>query len=286
MTSPPLSLRLPSEVSLWRLEVRARAVRPARALHAEGIRSQLGLALHRRVCGLECGEGRCRLPGACAFAACFEGDDRMRPWRLDTTAIDGTRVQPGDSWSLRVATFAQAHAAPLLAALRDALAPDAVECPVPLADGGDAAEPRPPGTPMDLGPRAARLSGPTVVTAKSPLALKRKAPGETRSHPVDEPTILDLLHATLQRARRIGMEVSTWPRFGAEVHLLEETPAERSRLVHLTRRQPTPGQLVGVRRSWFLRPTPEQAAWLALAEVIGVGGRTTMGLGVVRCTPL
>lgn len=284
MTPPPLALHLPPDVSLWRVDVRAHADRPARTLQAEAIRSRLGVALHRRVCALDCGEGRCRLPASCAFAACFEGDDSVRPWRIDTSEIDGATVRAGAAWSLRVATFARAHEAPLLAALRDALAPDRVERLVPLADGGDAAAPRPAEAPMDLGLRATELTGPTVVSARSPLSLKRKAPGEARSRPVDDPTVLDLLHATLQRARRIGVDVAAWPRFGADVRLLEETAPERFRVVHLTRRQPTPGHLVGVRRSWLLRPTPEQAAWLALAEVIGVGGRTTMGMGVIRCS--
>lgn len=279
-------IALPPTVSLWELGLEAAEPHPPRLLHGEALRSRLGVALHRRACASGCGDGRCQLPDACAFAACFEGDEALRPWRLDTSAVDGRAIDRRQPWAVRLATFAPGVEGLLLASLQDGAQPDRVLARRRLAHGGDHAPELAAGGRLDLGDRTHTLSRPVLVEARSPWVLKRRPAGGGASAPIAEPRPADLLHATLQRARRLGLPVAEWPRFTPEVDVLEAPPPTTTRLVHHTRRQPGPGLWVGVRPTWLLRPTAEQAAWLALAEVIGVGGRTAFGMGVVRCTPL
>lgn len=259
------SLPLP-DVAVWSVGVRAAGRGPARPW-AELVHAGLGPALRARGCALDCGDDPCRLGAGCAFDRCH-GPNRERTYRLDATDLG-----PGGG-ALRLVSLASPDEGLLLTCLPEVLRPHRATHLTPLCHGGD--DPAP--GPLDLGARARVLTGEVAVELRSLCSLKRE------QEPVTHPTVLDLLHAARLRTNRLGLDVSAFPVFEDEVALIEEdTPRPGVRLHHNRHgARPIPGVLHRV----CVHLSPAQAAWLALAEVVGVGGKTALGFGVVRGAPL
>lgn len=268
MTDLPIdALPLPG-VTNWRVGVEVVGAAP-RQPWSERVHRGLGPELHARACALNCGDAPCRLGPGCAFARTY-GPNVERRFRLDTSDLDGRRGPP----ALRLVCLASPDEGLLLASLPAALAPHRPRTLDPLCHGGD----DPPLGPLDLGARAAELVGDVGVELRSLCALKRD------EAPVTHPTLLDLLHAARLRVRRLGLDTSAFPPFEEEVTLLDEaTPCPGVRL-HRNRDGAAP--IPGVHHALRVHATPAQAAWIALAEVVGVGGKTALGFGVVRATSL
>lgn len=190
-----------------------------------------------------------------------------------------------DQRSLRLVTYRSYDEGVLLASLPEALAPHTLSAPVRLSHGGDAPAALAADEGLDLGPRATRLAQRVEVELRALTALKRGG------RLIEEPGVLDVLHATRHRGRALGLDLSAWPPFEDDVSLVESAGAVAGVRLHPSTRRPEGGlpprhrgpvAIPGVAARWHVVPTAAQAAWLALAEVTGVGGKTALGMGVVR----
>lgn len=262
--------RTPERSSLLRMLVlRARARADHHTLPFNGwiVRGALGRAAHALAC--RCGPGDTHLPG-CGFATLF--DSPAPGWRLDASELDGRWLRAGDAWELRITGFG----APL-----DLLADAAVRA---LADGlGEARQPHDVESVdvldgFDPLARAEELGHRAQVLLVTPADLRRDR------EPIREPAPLDVLHATRHRARAFGLPIEL-PWFEEETQALELWREwARGQRWSAERRRWEPVE--GVRAAWNWTLSPAQAAWLAVAEVVGIGKHGTAGLGVVRAQRL
>ncbi len=226
--------------------------------------------------------------GHAAANALFRGGGPP-PFRLDTPVGPVEELHAGDTWQLRLVTFDPGVEEPLLDALETALAvglgdarvPQEVLGVVTLAHGGENPSSHSPELSPDFDGRGREIfrMGGVRVRLASPVELKR------RDEVIARPLLLDLLHGARHRVRALGIDASTLPRFEDEV---EQVPG-RAREYHHRRHSAAQGRdytLSGVVGSLAARPTEAQAAWLALAEVLGLGSDTAQGKGVIRVEPL
>jgi hypothetical protein len=274
LPSPTGAATVLDPVRIWRLAVRTEGDLDLPAFAGPLLRGVMGNALFARF--------------GPAAAELFEAPNATAPFRLDMPLTHPRTVLAGKQWPLRLVTFRSDLEAPLLDAMEAALAtglradrvPQAIMNTRTLRHGGERAPDGDPQLPPDLSARARQIveAGLVVVRLASPTELKR------RGDRIRRPCTSDVLHATVHRARALGLDVSEMPLFEDEA---EELPGSFSTWRH-ERDSMAQGRrydLVGEVGALAVRPTQAQAAWLALAEIIGVGASTAYGMGVVRVEP-
>lgn len=260
---------------VWQLRLRSEGCFTLPSFSGPLLRGVMGAALFEQL-------------GHAAANELFRGGGPA-PFRLDTPVGPAQQLVPGSEWSLRLVTFDPGVEEPLLDALAAALATglgagraaQSIESVATLAHGGALAPVQAPELPPDLPSRHREVvrMGSVRVRLASPVELQR------RDEVIARPGLLDLLHGTRHRVRALGLDASALPRFEDEVL---EVPG-RARAFHHPRHSAAQGReytLSGVLGTVAARPTAAQAAWLALAELLGVGSDTAQGKGAIRVEPL
>lgn len=261
-------MALPSSVLRWTLVARARGGHELLPFSGWIVRGALGRALRAAECRRGCGDGPCTVPAACGYARLFEHGGTAQ-FRLDASELDGRTMRDGDLAHVRLVTFDEASSAAHADALRRALEDGIGDARLPFEVLSVAPE-RP-----DPFARALELGDRLLVELRTPTEIGRGGGW------VEEPSPLDILHATLQRFRALGLDASLWPRFEEEVqHHPAWTSPWHGRRWSARRRAWL--AMRGARAGFKVRPTPAQAVWFALAETLGVGAGTAFGMGVVR----
>lgn len=236
------------------------------------LRAALGARLRLLACTRACGDGPCRVGAGCGYHDAFEPERGPAPYRFDAADLDRRELTAGDTGSLLLVAFDDTSATRLTDAVRFALAEGLGRDRTRFVVG----EPAP--VPFDPLVRAATL-GPFIrVRLASPTELVRDG------RPITAPTPLDVLHGARHRARELGLALPDAPRFEPEVEA-EGLAAEAWRGWRWSTRQQREIPVRGALATWAVRPTPAQAWWFALAELVGVGKGTAMGKGAVRCHP-
>lgn len=221
------------------------------------VRSALGAACALLACSPGCRDA-VHVPG-CDFERAFHGtNDRPPPFRLDTSGLDGRRLAPRDAWRLRLVVFRPDVAGLLVDSLVLALSRGL----------GDARSVHEVAVVREVAPEVIDApGGDVVVRLLTPTLLARQG------RPLPDPTAIDLLHAARLRARALEVPAGL-PRYEADVDVVEAW-RERARVRWEGTELPA---FVG---AWRVRATPPQAAWLALASLMGVGKHTAFGMGAV-----
>lgn len=221
--------------------------------------------------------------------ALFEPGKGAPRFRFDTPLTPARTLRKGQTWAVRLVTFDAASEDTFLTAfqvactagLRDDRIPQSVVSVRTLESGSSRAPDGPPDQPPDLAARAQELlsAGTIVVRLASPAELKRKG------QPIRQPGLRDVLLATSHRARELQLELADFPRFEDDCSELvgRMTPWHHAR--HSEAQDRDYG-LWGVVGGIACTPTPAQAYWVALAEVLGIGASTAYGMGVVRAMPV
>ncbi len=264
------------DVHLWRIELRTLAPLELPPFAGPLLRGVLGNALF---VGL----------GAEAGAGLFEPGIAAPRFRFDTPVQPVRTLRPGQRWSFRFVTFEEESAevfltalqAACVAGLRDNRAEQEIVKVTELAHGGPSAPDREAGADLQLSLRAEELlqAGGLVLRLLSPTELKRQG------RRIRTPSTADVLHGAAARARALGIDLSDFPRFEEDATEIVGRMTTWSHARHSAAQGRDYG-LVGVLGGIALRPTAAQAAWIALAEVLGVGASTAYGMGSVRAYPL
>lgn len=251
-------------------------VTPISPLHAPSftgpvLRSVLGAALRHGECTQACGDGPCLSEQNCGYTHAFYPVDASPPFRLDSSDLDGRQVAPGESWLLKLICFKPGllpmYQKALQLSLYKGLGSTRISHKILEEDIISISL-------EDISERAQSFDTITVFLP-TPTSLKKN--NKQNAHP----SLDDILHATLRRAHHLNIDTSIFPRFN---NIFDAVPLQLDH-IHLRRWSTRQGRqipLKGVCAAWRLRPSPEQAWWLALAEVLGIGKGTTMGMGVVQ----
>lgn len=265
-----------SSVRIWEFELQNHGAFDVPPFVGPLLRGVLGRSLFDRL-------------GEAPATALFEPGKGAPLFRFDTPIGPSRSLRPGDRWQVRFVTF-DLHAAQFfLGAFQHACteglgkqrARQEVEGLRLLAHGGGGAPAHPDeGAPL-VEARAEELleAGAIVVRLASPAELKR---GGQR---VRQPGLADVLRATSHRARELKLDTSGLPRFEDACEELAGTMKTWSH-ARWSEAQGREYGLLGAVGGLACRPTPSQARWLALAEVLGIGASTAYGMGVVRAEPL
>ncbi len=268
-TPLPLSEVL-AQARWWRLRISPLRRVQLPDFTGPALRAALGAACRLTGCAQGCDQGPCRVGAGCFFYDAFEPGTAGRPaYRLDTSDLDGRTVEPGEVREVGLVCFS--HAGPLLAALQVALARG-----LDRGRTGWTVRAVEEVSGAALLPALEAAPGERVVELRTPACL------EQDRAPLLRPEAVDVLHAIRKRAKSLGVLVGPLPVFGGEVEarLLERGEGEVK--IWSARRQQEQ-YLRACTARWRVRPTPEQAWWLELGRVIGIGGRTAYGFGVLGC---
>ena len=261
-------MQLPADVQAWHVDVEATGDHEHLPFTGWIVRGALGRALRGLECRRSCGAGACRAPTSCGYAERFEHPG-VPYFRIDSAELDGRTLRAGDRYRLRLVTFTgdgSPFALALAQAAREGLGMNAAPGRVLTLGGGEV---------PDVEARARATGTRILVEIRTPADLTRDGGWN------DAPEPLDVLEATRHRAELLGLPVDGWEAFEREVRWLPAwtSPWEGRRW---SARRNAWVDLRGVRAGFKVLPTRAQARWFALAEVLGIGGGTAFGQGVVR----
>ncbi len=264
-------MKLPSQVRAWHVDVEATAGHEHLPFTGWIVRGALGRALRSLECERACGKGPCQSPTTCGYARRFEHPG-VPHYRLDSSELDGRTLRAGDRYRLRLVTFTEdgrRFADALAQAAETGLGMRAAGGRV--LDVGDGAVP-------DVEAMARRNGGRILVELRTPTDIA--ANGDWNRTPAPA----DVLDSVRHRAELLGLPVGDWEAHASEVRWLPSWSSPWHGRRWSARRQAWV-ELRGVRAGFKVLPTPAQALWFALGEVVGVGAGTTFGQGVMRVIP-
>lgn len=265
-----------SHVRIWRFTLRTQGELSLPGFVGPMVRGVIGRAMFEQL-------------GPEAATAIFEPHAGAPCFRVDTP-LHPQRVLPRSKrWHLRLITFnpdiedavLNAFAAACATGFRDNRVPQEISDVATLSHGGQWAPVIDAALPPSIELRADELfnAGAVTIRLASPARIKRG------KELVRFPELQDVLVATAHRVRELQLDASGLGRFDDRS---AELPGTMTRWHHPrhSQAQDRDYSLDGVVGGFAAALNRQQARWIALAEILGVGAKTAYGMGVIRAAPV